>query len=436
MTIALVILGAFLLIVLGVPLFVVIGLITVGSYALFTSTPPDKWGFLMSQKMVGILGREALLAIPYFVLAGVIMTAGGISRKLIDFAGSLVSWIPGGLAVATVFACMIFAAISGSSPATVVAIGMVMFPALTREAYPEGFSLGLITSSGSLGILIPPSIPMIVYAVMVDGVSVGKLFIAGVLPGLLLGSLLMAYSIIQGTRYRVATQPFDPARVWRTFRAGIWGIMLPVLILGGIYSGATTVNEAAALAVVYALIVEIFIHREISVRDVGRLIIRAMTEMGAILMIVALAAALAHFLTLQQVPVLLTEKLRAYIDPVAGSLGVEPTIIFLVLTNVVLLLTGCVMDIISAILILAPIIAGVGVNYGVDPVHLGIIFIVNLEIGYLTPPLGLNLFVATSIFDRPFLKVIAGALPFMLLLLGGLLLITYIPEISLSLIDR
>lgn len=426
MTVALVIIGAFLLITLGVPLFVVIGLITLGSFALFTSTPPDKWGFLVSQKMVGILNKEALLAIPYFVLAGVLMTAGGISRKLIEFAGSLVGWIPGGLAVATVFACMIFAAISGSSPATVVAIGMVMFPALTRASYPEKFSLGLITSSGSLGILIPPSIPMIVYAVMVDGVSVGKLFIAGIVPGLLLGSLLMAYSIFEGARNRVETQPFEPMEVWRTFRAGFWGIMLPVLILGGIYSGATTVNEAAALSVVYALIVEVFIHREIAFRDVPSLILRSMTEIGAILMIVALAAALANFLTLQQVPVLLTEKLQTHIDSQVG---------FLLLTNVILLLTGCIMDIISAILILAPIIAGVGASYGVDPVHLGIVFIVNLEIGYLTPPLGLNLFVATSIFDRPFLKVIGGTLPFMLLLLAGLLLITYIPEISLMLVS-
>jgi len=426
-TVFLVILGAFAILAFGFPLFSVIGLTTLTSFALFSSMPAEQWGFQIAQKMYGILNREALLAIPFFVLAGVIMTRGGISRRLIAFARSLVGWVPGGLGVATVFACVIFAAISGSSPATVVAIGMVMFPALSSESYPEQFSLGLIASSGSLGILIPPSIPMIVYAIMVDGVSVGNLFLAGVLPGLLLATLLMVYSVGQGVRYKVPVDSFSLARVWTTFREGFWGIMLPVLILGSIYSGMATVNEAAAVSVVYALFIELVIHRELKVIDVPDLIIRAMTEMGAILMIVALAAALANFLTLQQVPVLLTEALQQYVSTKTG---------FLILTNIVLLLTGCIMDIISAILILAPIIAAVGAQYGVDPVHLGIIFIVNLEIGYLTPPLGLNLFVATSIFGKPFLTVARGALPFMLLLLFGLLLITYIPAISLTLLGR
>ncbi len=425
MTAGLVVLAGFVLIALGVPLFAVIGSMTLLSFGVFTHIPSDKWGFLVAQKMFGILNKEALLAIPFFVLAGVIMTGGGISRKLIGFARSLVSWLPGGLGVATVFACLIFAAISGSSAATVVAIGMVMFPALVKEEYPERFGLGLISSSGSLGILIPPSIPMIVYAIMVDGVSVGRLFIAGFLPGLLLGGILMVYCVIQGIRYGVRTEPFDFATAAARFREGFWGIMLPVLILGGIYSGFTTVNEAAALSVVYALFVEVFIHKEIKFGEVPNLIVRSMTEMGAILMIVALAAALANFLTLQRVPVLLTEALQGYVDSKVG---------FLMLTNIVLLATGCVMDIISAILILAPIIAAVGVEYGVDPVHLGIIFIVNLEIGFLTPPLGLNLFVATSIFNRPFLEVVRGALPFTALLLIGLGLITYIPQISLALL--
>ncbi|RMF16859.1 MAG: TRAP transporter large permease subunit [Candidatus Dadabacteria bacterium] len=423
--IALVIIGAFVLLLLGFPLFAVIGSVTLASFALFTSMPPDKWGFQVAQKMYGILNKEALLAIPYFVLAGVIMTGGGISRKLTEFARSLVGWMPGGLGVATVFACVIFAAISGSSAATVVAIGMVMFPALSAANYPERFSLGLITSSGSLGILIPPSIPMIVYAIMVDGVSVGRLFIAGVGPGLLLASLLMAWCVYSGYRAGVPTVPFSLAESARAFRNGFWGILLPVMILGGIYSGMTTVNEAAALAVVYAIVVETLIHKEISFRQLPALITRSMTEMGAILMIIALAAALANFLTLQRVPVLLTEALEQFVSTKVG---------FLILTNIVLLVTGCIMDIISAILILAPIIAAVGKQYGVDPVHLGVIFIVNLEIGFLTPPLGLNLFVATSIFNRPFTEVVRGALPFVLLLLVGLLLITYIPSISLGLL--
>lgn len=422
MIIAAVVLGAFALIVLGAPLFGVIGLATLLSFGLFTEIPADKWGFLVSQQMLGILNKDALLAIPFFVLAGVLMTGGGISRRLIDFARSLVGWFPGGLAVATVIACMIFAAISGSSPATVVAVGMLMFPALTREGYPEKFGLGLLTSSGSLGILIPPSIPMIVYAIMVDGVGVGRMFLAGIMPGLMIGGMLVVYSIIIGVRNKVRTTPFDLRLVGVTLRKGFWGIMLPVLILGGIYSGLTTVNEAAALSVVYALFVEIFIHREIRVTQLPGLIVNAMIEMGAILMIIAMAAALANFMTIAQVPVLLAESMQ---NVVSSKIG------FLLLANVVLLLTGCLMDIISAILILAPIIAYVGAQYGVDPVHMGIIFIVNLEIGYLTPPVGMNLFVATSLFNRPFTKVVLGSLPFMLLMLVGLMLITYVPDIAL-----
>ena len=422
MTVVALILAAFLLIVLGLPLFMVVGAATIAGFALFSSSTPEQWGFLVAQKMLGILNKDALLAIPFFVLAGVLMTGGGISRRLIDFARSLVSWFPGGLAVATVLACMVFAAISGSSPATVVAIGMLMFPALTREGYPEKFGLGLLTSSGSLGILIPPSIPMIVYAIMVEGASVGKLFLAGVIPGLLIGGILAGYSIFIGVRHKVKTTPFDIGMVKSTFQRGFFGIMLPVLILGTIYTGTATVNQAAALSVVYAIIVEVFIHREIRLKDLPRLTVNAMVEMGAILMIIAMASALAYFMTVQQVPVMLAELLQEHVSTPFG---------FLLLTNVILLLTGAVMDIISAILILAPIIAHVGAQYGIDPVHMGIIFIVNLEIGYLTPPVGMNLFVATSLFNRPFTQVVLGSLPFVLLMLGALALITYVPEISL-----
>lgn len=422
MTVVAVILAAFLLIVLGLPLFMVVGAVTMVGFAVFSSTPAEQWGFLIAQKMLGILNKDALLAIPFFVLAGVLMTGGGISRRLIDFARSLVGWFPGGLAVATVLACMVFAAISGSSPATVVAIGMLMFPALTKEGYPEKFGLGLLTSSGSLGILIPPSIPMIVYAIMVEGASVGKLFMAGVLPGLMIGAILAGYSVFIGVRHKVKTEPFNPAAVKATFKRGFFGIMLPVLILGTIYTGTATVNQAAALSVVYAILVEVFIHREIRLRDLPKLTVNAMVEMGAILMIIAMASALAYFMTVQQVPVLLAELLQEHVSTPFG---------FLLLTNVILLLTGAVMDIISAILILAPIIAHVGAQYGIDPVHLGIIFIVNLEIGYLTPPVGMNLFVATSLFNRPFTQVVMGSLPFVLLMLVALALITYVPEISL-----
>lgn len=426
MTALLLVLLAFLVMALGFPLFAVIGAVTLVCFALFSPLPADKWGFQIAQKMFGILNKDALLAIPFFVLAGVIMTSGAISKKLMHFAKATVSWLPGGMAVATVLACVVFAAISGSSAATVVAVGMVTFPALLRELYPERFSLGLITASGSLGILIPPSIPMIIYAIMVDGITAGKLFVAGIGPGVLLAGLLMGYSVAQGVIQKVPTSPFDPEQVWLAFKDGIWGILLPVLIIGGIYSGMTTVNEAAALSVVYALFVEVFIHQEIKFAHVPKLVSRSMTEMGAILMIMAFAAALANFLTLERVPQLLAEKLQTHVTSPIG---------FLFLTNIILLLTGCILDIFSAILILAPIISTIGQQYGIDPVHLGIVFIVNLEIGFLTPPVGLNLFVATSMFNRPFTQVVRGALPFVVLMFIGLLLITYIPAISLFLLD-
>lgn len=427
MTAALVIVLAFLAMALGFPLFTVIGAVTLACFAMFSPLPADKWGFQIAQKMFGILNKEALLAIPFFVLAGVIMTSGAISKKLMIFARSTVSWLPGGMAVATVLACVVFAAISGSSAATVVAVGMVTFPALLQERYPERFSLGLLTSSGSLGILIPPSIPMIIYAIMVDGISAGKLFVAGIGPGLLLASMLAGYSVYQGIVQKVPTTPFSLREAWAAFKDGIWGIMLPVLIIGGIYSGMTTVNEAAALSVVYALFVEVFIHQQIKFGQVPQLISRSMTEMGAILMIMSFAAALANFLTLEQIPQLLAEKLQAHVTSPVG---------FLLLANIILLATGCILDIFSAILILAPIISTIGQQYGIDPIHLGIIFIVNLEIGFLTPPVGLNLFVATSMFNRPFTEVVRGSLPFVVLMLVGLMLITYIPEISLFLIER
>lgn len=427
MTVLLVVLLAIALLALGFPLFAMIGAATLACFAFFSPMPADKWAFQIAQQMFGILNKEALLAIPFFVLAGVLMTSGSISKHLMNFARSIVGWLPGGMAIATVGACVIFAAISGSSAATVVAVGMITFPALLRERYPERFSLGLISASGSLGILIPPSIPMIVYAIMVPGASAGQLFVAGIGPGILLALLLSGYSIAQGVRHKVPTEPFRLRNVISSAKTGIWGIFLPVLIIGGIYSGMTTVNEAAALSVVYALVVEVFIHKQIPIGKVPKLVVRSMTEMGSILMIVAFAAALANFLTLQRVPQALTETLQGFVTTKVG---------FLMLTNIILLICGCLLDIFSAILILAPILAAVGIAYGVDPVHMGIIFIVNLEIGFLTPPVGLNLFVATSMFNRPFSEVVRGTLPFVALMFFGLMLITYIPEISLFLLDR
>jgi C4-dicarboxylate transporter, DctM subunit len=415
------------LFLLGLPLFAVLAAVTSLSLRYLADLPQTAQNaaeYELARNMFRVLDQDALLAIPMFVLAGVIMSGGGISRRLVDLARALTGWAPGGLAIAGVAACVVFAAISGSSPATLVAIGIVMYPALTRAGYRETFSQGLLTSSGSLGILIPPSIPMIVYAIMVPAASVSALFLAGVIPGMLIAAVFALYCLRIGARDRVPRTPFSGGSLATAARRGIWSLLLPVLILGGIYSGILTVNEAAALAVVYATFVETRIHRELRLRDIPRLVSQSAVEMGVILIIVMVAAGFTQYLTFAGVPDGVTGWLKQHV----GS-----QVAFLLAVNLVLLLAGATMDSISAILILSPILGAAGAAYGVDPVHLGIITIVNLEIGYLTPPFGINLFVASALFEQPLGRVLRGVLPFILLMLACLALITFVPDISLIL---
>ena len=412
---------------LGVPLFAVLATITGLSLRFLADLPttvPNAPEYELARNMFRVLDQDALLAIPMFVLAGVIMSGGGISRRLVELARALTGWAPGGLAVAGVAACVVFAAISGSSPATLVAIGIVMYPALVRAGYRETFSQGLLTSSGSLGILIPPSIPMIIYAIMVPAASVSALFLAGVVPGLLIAAVFGAYCVRVGMRDHVPRTAWSSRALATAARRGVWSVFLPVMILGGIYSGIFTVNEAAAIAVVYATFVETVIHRELRWRELPRLVSQSAVEMGVILIIVMVAAGFTQYLTLAGIPDALTAWLKNTIDSPIG---------FLLAMNVVLLIAGAMMDSISAILILSPILAVAGAAYGVEPVHLGIIMIVNLEIGYLTPPFGINLFVASALFEQPLARVLRGVLPFILLMLVCLVAITFVPGISLGL---
>jgi C4-dicarboxylate transporter DctM subunit len=422
-----IVLVAVVLFLTGVPLFAVLAAVTALSLRLFADLPsavPNAPEYELARNMFRVLDQDALLAIPMFVLAGVIMSGGGISRRLVEVARSLTGWAPGGLAVAGVGACVVFAAISGSSPATLVAIGVVMYPALVRVGYREDFSQGLLTSAGSLGILIPPSIPMIVYAIMVPAASVSALFLAGVVPGLLVAAVFAAYCVRIGVRDNVPRTPWSLPDLGVALRRGIWALLLPILVLGGIYSGLFTVNEAAAIAVVYAIGVETFIHRELRWRDLPRLVSQSATEMGVILIIVMVAAGFTQYLTFAGVPDTLTAWLKRTIDSPVG---------FLLGMNVVLLIAGCLMDSISAILILSPILGAAGAAYGIDPVHLGIIMIVNLEIGYLTPPFGINLFVASALFEQPLGRVLRGVTPFIGLMLLALVVITFVPALSLGL---
>lgn len=288
----------------------------------------------------------------------------------------------------------------------------------------------MVTSAGSLGILIPPSIPMIIYAIMVSNpemqVSVGSLFIAGIGPGFLIGIFLMIYSVIIGSR----NQQIERAKFsWREFgkslRNGLWALLLPLIILGGIYTGWFTATEAAAVAVVYAFVVEIFIHREVNIKAVPKILVDSSLVMGTLFMILVIAISFNQFLTLEQIPQQAAETLTKFISSQIG---------FLLMANLLLLIVGCFMDIMSAILIVGPILAPIAYRFGIDPIHFGIIFIVNLEIGYLTPPMGINLFVASSVFGKPLVQVIRAALPFTLIMLGALAIITFVPSVSLWLV--
>lgn len=418
-----------LAVVLGMPLFVIIGLIATSCF-LFLSE--DFNGLLtldrLSDTGAEMMTKEVLLAIPFFVASGAIMSAGGIARRLVDVARSLVGWMPGGLAIATVGACVIFAAISGSSPVTVIAIGSMMYPRLVEAGYERRFALGLVSSGGSLGILIPPSIPMLVYAIVASSsgpIDVAELFLAGVLPGLMIGLLLAVLAPFNAKK--VEREKFDPKLIATRVKDGAWSLSLPLVILGGIYTGVFTPTEAAAISVIYALIVELLIHRDISPQDIPKILTESVVNMGTILIIMLLAFGLNAFLVEEMIP----QKVVAWIL----DKNLTP-VTFLLIVNLFLLLVGALMDSISAILIIAPLLAPIGIELGIDPIHLGVIFIVNLEIGYLTPPIGINLFVASSVFRQPLGEVVRGVVPFIGMMLIGLVVVTYVPSIALGPVNK
>jgi C4-dicarboxylate transporter DctM subunit len=435
---ALILIAAVLLVLMGAPLFVAVGVAALASVILISGLS----GLSVAGDMFEATKKQELLAIPFFVLAGNLMTSGSLADRLIGVARALMAPIPGGLGLATVFACALFAAISGSSPVTVIAIGSILFPMLVRDKYPENYSLGVLSSAGSLGIIIPPSVPMIIYAIMVSTpdriVSPLDLFIGGVIPGLLIAAVLMVYTL-----YRTRPSAGDTAQITvpetpggylpnllRQIRRGALALVLILLIIGGLYGVLGpirfTVNEAAAVAVVYALVVELLIHRELKLKDLPKVVVDSGVMMGSLFLIIVLAIAFNKFLALQQIPQQAAEWLLAHVDAQWK---------FIVLVNLFLLALGCVMEILSAILIVAPLLAPIADQFGLHPVHFGIMFIVNLELGYLTPPMGINLFVASTVFNRPIVQVIKSALPFLLLMAFCLVLISWFPALSLALLE-
>ena len=418
---------ALVLMIVGAPLYVVVGIAVLLCVKLMGNGLP----VTVADNMFGAVKKDVLLAIPFFVLAGGIMTSGSIAQRLIRFAQSLIGFVPGGVAVSTVVACMLFAAISGSAPVTVVAIGGIMFPAMVALKYKEDFSLGLVTSAGTLGILIPPSIPMIIYAIMapVDGraLSIRELFIAGVIPGVTVGLVLAVYSMIAADPEGRSRQKFQFEEVKAAFKSGVWSLILILLIFVGIYSGWFTVVEASAVAVLYALFVEFVFHREMTFKKLVESFVDSGAMMGVLFAILVLAIAFNLYLTEEQIPQAAATWLS---ESVSTKIG------FLILCNLFLLALGCIMDIMSAIMIVAPLLAPIARHYGIDPIHFGIIFIVNLQIGYITPPMGLNLFVSSAHFDRPLGQVIKASFPYIFVLLVALIAVTYVPWLSLALLDR
>jgi len=410
-----------LLAFLGAPLFAIIGAVTLLCFSAEGIDPS-----VMMVDVTRIATNPTLVAIPLFTFAGYILAESKAPTRLVNLTRALVGSFPGGLAVVVLLTCALFTAFTGASGVTIVALGGLLYPSLLKEGYPERFALGLITTSGSLGLLFPPSLPIILYA-LVGTLSIDKLFVAGLVPGALLVLILSGFAIMRGWRFNVPRHPFVLREAIAAIRATAWEIPLPVIIVGGIYSGLFTATEAAAVTAFYALVVEVFVYRDLHLfRDIPRVMKESMLLVGAIVMIICVAMGLTNFLIDQEIPNKLFEFTRSFVTSPA---------MFLVVLNIFLILVGMMMDIFSAILVVVPLIMPIAEAYQINQVHLGIIFLTNLEIGYLTPPVGLNLFISSLRFKRPLFSVVRATLPYIAILLLALLVITYIPGLSLWLVD-
>lgn len=378
-----------------------------------------------------IVDTPLLVTLPLFTFAGYVLAEAGTSRRLVNLVQSLFGALPSGLALVGFVACAIFTALTGASGVTIVALGALLLPALTSAGYSERFSLGLVTTSGSLGLLLVPSVPLILYGIVAQQMDVGEpftigeLFLAGVLPLLLMLAALIIYTLWHHRGGTVPRIPFSRRKLAGAIRAARWELPLPVLVLGGIYSGWFAISEAAAITAVYVTIAEVMLYREIRWSALPKIMVDSMVMVGGILLILGVALAFTNFLVDAEVPQRLFEFMQEH---VASALG------FLLLLNVLLLVLGAMLDIFSALVIVVPLILPVAAGYGIHPVHLGIIFLANMQIGYFTPPVGMNLFIASYRFNRPLLEIYAACVPFMLVLLVALLLITYVPWFSMALI--
>ena len=412
----------FVFLFMGMPISISLGLSSILSILFFGRDSIAS----MALKIFETSEHFTLLAIPFFILGGVLMSTGGVAKRLIRFSIACVGHMRGGLAIASILACTFFAAVSGSSPATVVAVGSIMIAAMTKAGYPLRFASGVICNAGTLGILIPPSIVMVVYCAVTEQ-SVGRMFLAGIVPGLLLAFILMVSVYIYA---RIVDLPALKRATFKELivsaKDAIWGFILLFIIMGGIYGGVFTPTEAAAVAAFYAMLVSVFIYKDITIKDLPKVFIDASKSTTMLMFIVANAMLFAHVLTTERIPQLMAEQIL--------NAGLSP-LMFLLLVNIILIIAGDFMEPTAIILILTPVFFPIAMKLGIDPIHLGIMLVVNMEIGMVTPPVGLNLFVTSAITGQTLVQVLRGALPWMTILVVYLGIITYFPKISTVLPD-
>jgi tripartite ATP-independent transporter DctM subunit len=415
-----------LLALMGAPLFAVIA-----ASALLGFYRADIDLSVVAIEFYRLAEMPILLAIPLFTFAGYLLGESRAPQRLVRVTNALLGWLPGGLAIVALCACALFTALTGASGVTIVAMGALLYPALKQAGYAERFNLGLITTSGSLGLLFVPSLPLLLYAVVAQqlnlgfSISIDDVFLAGILPGLLMVAALSAYSMWQGRDLARDHRRFDRREAYTAVREALWEIPLPFVILGGIYSGLFAVSEAAAVTALYVLIVEVLVYRDIPLRKLPAVMRESMLLVGGILVILGVSLASTNYMIDAEVPTRIFDTIRQYVDSKWT---------FLILLNVFLLALGCMLDIFAALVLVVPIILPIAIGYGVHPVHLGIVFLANMQIGYFTPPVGMSLFIASYRFNKPVMELYRATLPFFFILLAAVLIITYWPWLSLVLI--
>jgi C4-dicarboxylate transporter, DctM subunit len=421
---------SFILVVLaflGAPLFaIILAVAMIGFYSQGVDLS------VIPIEIYRITDAPVLVAIPLFTFAGYILSESRTSDRVVRLSRVFLGWMPGGLAIVSFMACALFTAFTGASGITIVALGALLYPALIQDGYPENFSIGLVTTSGSLGLLFAPSLPLILYGIIAqqmaagEGVSIEKLFLAGLLPGLLMLLILSAWSLWKNRGMPIQNKRFDFREALSALKEAKWEIPLPVFVLGGVYGGFFAISEAAAVTALYVLVVEVFIYKEISIRKIPEIMRESMVMVGGILLILGVSLASTNYLIDAEIPTRLFTLIQAH---------VTEKITFLILLNILLLMLGAILDIFSALVIMVPLLLPVAVSYEINPIHLGIIFLANMQIGYFTPPVGMNLFIASYRFKKSIISLYRSTIPFMLLLLVAVLIITYWPGLSMMLIE-